>query len=622
MAPLPWANDTELDWLNEQLPRFLDHQKCKKLQSFFRVLYTDWSTQFPERIRLFPDIDPMAQLTTEQDHVLTDAIARRQKQLYNWYNNHKPKGCSADKTATTILKNFISKDAVQSKRLLQEVEAYSRKYYVEKVQASVKAEIKEKKIKKGESLHVIRRRTQAAYDKETPEVKAEILAAMEQEKAAREADALQIEDAHAQGECSPVEYQKMLDCIPSAIEQFFGALARKTGWKFSVFGGGPSPVDGGNLRSMAYHVGDSPNTIKFCDTMHDFEAHYMEPFGHFLTSVYCERALVTSPAGSSTLTEDVTVLDLDALRYRMEGEPSTEEPQAGPSSSTSSRPLPSDDEGEHDLLSDVSPRGPVQLPPSPMPSDDSSALTSVHYTAAHDSDSGTSGRSNPAPAVPGPSPSHVCPPVSANATVTWEPAPALWQFDVLLAPFQFDLDLQLLSLDDALLRMQRDDANKLTGAFNLTSSVHAAVPFSLDSGSEMSPGVPLRALSSNMHTSSPSPSVSVPSARSPSALSPSALSPHVPSPPAPSPSVPSLPAPSHSTPSPLISSPSAPSLTLTPSGPSMPISSVRAPSASMPSPPRSSASGVPAPSVLVCPEPVDVSLSALTSVSSSTRGCR
>ncbi|GBE90023.1 hypothetical protein SCP_1800450 [Sparassis crispa] len=208
MALLPWANDTELDWLNEQLSRFLDHQKRKKLQSFFQVLYTDWSTQFPERIRLFPDIDPTAQLTTEQDHALTDAIARRQKQLYNWYNNHKPKGRSADKTATTILKNFISKDAVQSKRLPQEVEAYSCKYYVEKVQASVKAKIKEKKIKKGELLHVVRRQTQAAYNKETPEVKAEILAAVEQEKAAHEADALQIEDAHAQGECSPVEYQK------------------------------------------------------------------------------------------------------------------------------------------------------------------------------------------------------------------------------------------------------------------------------------------------------------------------------------------------------------------------------------------------------------------------------
>ncbi|GBE90022.1 hypothetical protein SCP_1800440 [Sparassis crispa] len=305
----------------------------------------------------------------------------------------------------------------------------------------------------------------------------------------------------------------------------------------------------------------------------------------------------------------------------MEGEPSTEEPQAGPSSSTSSRPSPSDDEGEHDLLSDVSPRGPVQLPPSPMPSDDSSALTSVHYTAARDSDSGTSGRSNPAPAIPDPSPSHVCSPVSVNATVTWELAPALWQFDVLLAPFQFDLDLQPLSLNDTLLRMQWDDANKLTGAFNLTFSAHAAVPFSLDSSSETSLGVPLRASSSNMHTSSPSPSVSVLSARSPSALSPSALSPHVPSPPTPSPSVPSLPAPSHSMPSPLIPSRSAPSLTLTPSGPSMPISSVCAPSTSMPSLPRSSASGVPAPSVLVCPEPVDVSLSALTSVSSSTCGC-
>ncbi|GBE89966.1 hypothetical protein SCP_1702920 [Sparassis crispa] len=75
MAPPTWANNEELDWLTERLPHFLDHQKRKKVQSFFRTLYTEWDARYPERTRLFPDIELTAQLTPEQEAELMEAIS-------------------------------------------------------------------------------------------------------------------------------------------------------------------------------------------------------------------------------------------------------------------------------------------------------------------------------------------------------------------------------------------------------------------------------------------------------------------------------------------------------------------------------------------------------------------
>ncbi|GBE89967.1 hypothetical protein SCP_1702930 [Sparassis crispa] len=197
------------------------------------------------------------------------------------------------------LKDFIPKDADHVKRLSQAVEVYSHLYYKEKVKADVDAEIK--------AVTVIRHLTQKRYEAETLEVHADIAAEVKQMKAQHEAEKAQTEEVHAHGEFSPAEYQRMLYNMPAVFDQFLGAMAKATGWRFSVFGGGPSPEDGGNLRSMVFHSAEGSNDVKFGDTIPEFEAHFMEPFGWFLTmafpmAVRQKRALATSltPGSSKT----------------------------------------------------------------------------------------------------------------------------------------------------------------------------------------------------------------------------------------------------------------------------------------------------------------------------------
>ncbi|GBE84369.1 hypothetical protein SCP_0603480 [Sparassis crispa] len=486
MAPPTWANTTELEWLQEQLPRFLDHQKCKKLQTFYRTLFTEWDTQFQECAHLFPAINPMVQLTPEQDAELTQAIAKQQKQLYNWYNNRKSKGCSADKTAASILKNFIPKGAVLVKHLPQVVEAYSHKYYKEKIKKDIDSEIKEKNLKKGEALPIVRCLTQAAYDAETPEVKAEIIADVERKKAEREAEEVQTEEAHLQGEYSPAEYQKMLDCMPAAFDQFLGAMSKSTGWRFSVFGGGPSPEDGGNLRSMVFHSGDSSSALKFSDTIPDFEMQFMEPFGQFMAMSYPladhqRHALSSSlTPGSSEPPPEVITLNLEDLRYTMEDSPDAEDPITR--GQASSGPSPSQDQGtpvSDTASADVSnAHMPVTTVGPPPSSEDGRPPTTVNDALQS---SLAPSPSIPGPASPVPASSHSQNHLSASAdaALPWAPNLAAWQFDIPAPAFDLDTDLQPISLDNAMLGIELDwmvPISPVTGALNFQPLMHVDAP--------------------------------------------------------------------------------------------------------------------------------------------------
>ncbi|KAL6299363.1 hypothetical protein BKA93DRAFT_829934 [Sparassis latifolia] len=406
----------------------------------------------------------MVQLTPEQDAELTQAIVKQQKQLYNWYNNRKPKGCSADKTVASILKNFIPKGAVLVKRLPQVVEAYSHKYYKEKIKKDIDSEIKEKNLKKGEALPIVRCLTQAAYDAETPEVKAEIIADVERKKAEREAEEVQTEEAHLQGEYSLAEYQKMLD----------------------LFRGGPSPEDGGNLRSMVFHSGDSSSALKFSDTIPDFETQFMEPFGQFLTMSYPladrqRRALSSSlTPGSSEPPPEVITLNLEDLRYTMEDSPNAEDPITR--GQASSGPSPSQDQGtpvSDTASADVSnAHMPVTTVGPPPSSEDGRPPTTVNDALQS---SLAPSPSIPAPASPVPASSHSQNHLSASAdaALPWAPNLAAWQFDIPAPAFDLDTDLQPISLDNAMLGIELDwmvPISPMTGALNFQPLMHVDAP--------------------------------------------------------------------------------------------------------------------------------------------------
>ncbi|KAL6300322.1 hypothetical protein BKA93DRAFT_829149 [Sparassis latifolia] len=479
MAPPTWANTAESEWLQEQLPRFLDHQKCKKLQTFYRTLYTEWDTQFQKCARLFLDVDLMVQLTPEQDAELTQVIAKWQKQLYNWYNNRKPKGRSADKTAASILKNFIPKGAVLVKHLPQVVEAYSHKYYKEKIKKDVDLEIKEKNLKKGEALPVIRRLTQAAYDAEMPEVKAETIADVEQKKVEREAEEAQTEEVHSQDEYSPTEYQKMLDFGDS---RYLGEdLVPK--------------MEGTSGRW--FHSGDGPNVLKFSDTIPNFETQFMELFGQFLAMSYsladCQRRTLPSSLtpGSSEPPPEVTALNLEDLCSRMEDSPDAEDPIIRGQASSSPSPSPDQGTPASDAASaDVSDAHmPVTAAGPPPSSEDGRPPTTVNYAPQSSSATPPSIHTRASP-IPASFQNHL--PASANAALPWAPNLAAWQFDVPAPAFDLDADLQPISLDDVMLGIELDrmvPVSPVTGTLNFQPLMHINAP-SGPGGSQLDVGDP------------------------------------------------------------------------------------------------------------------------------------
>lgn len=100
----------------------------------------------------------------------------------------------------------------KTQRAYQEVELYSQKYYDDRVQPLVEAEIKSRELKTSrEVLDCIKRHTRQVWENETDEVKEEIalLAEESKEAAKREREYNQDEDR----ERSPSEYQRYVLCF-------------------------------------------------------------------------------------------------------------------------------------------------------------------------------------------------------------------------------------------------------------------------------------------------------------------------------------------------------------------------------------------------------------------------
>lgn len=97
---------------------------------------------------------------------------------------------------------------------------------------------------------------------------------------------------------------RYIEIAPSLILRVMEALARKTGWAFSAYLGGPHPGKGGAIETMSYaffshvvscsllilvvrfHVGETPagNVFPHCYT--HFNDHVLAPFDKFLHVVY------------------------------------------------------------------------------------------------------------------------------------------------------------------------------------------------------------------------------------------------------------------------------------------------------------------------------------------------
>lgn len=73
---------------------------------------------------------------------------------------------------------------------------------------------------------------------------------------------------------------------PVLIKQFLAGLAQRTGWSYTVLGGGPEPANGGKIRTIAVHEGQDKFGQIFSVAYPDFYEKVLTPFNHFMFNIY------------------------------------------------------------------------------------------------------------------------------------------------------------------------------------------------------------------------------------------------------------------------------------------------------------------------------------------------
>ncbi|OBZ68236.1 hypothetical protein A0H81_12003 [Grifola frondosa] len=251
-------------------------------------------------------------MSPEQMTIYGDACNNRRKKLREWFSNNRGNNGRAAANAKTIY-DLVTSSATKGKatRQYQAVEVYSKKYYSERVGPLVKAEIQAqgRRLSRKEILDIIKRITRTVFDAESDEVKAEITAEMEIARAEQPAKA-----EPSSGERTPEEYQTALNEMPGVVNNVLSAIAQQTGCTIFALVGGPSPVEGGAIRTMSIHVGATEQGQTFEHSCENFEAKYVTPFNTHLKTVYPPhirnaRALQTSrnsASSSRAITEEAS----------------------------------------------------------------------------------------------------------------------------------------------------------------------------------------------------------------------------------------------------------------------------------------------------------------------------
>lgn len=194
MPPRSWATPDQTAFLLEWVEAFQAAQVNGNLKSsFWPDVNHAWGKKFPEAVELFgPHPPDSSELTSEQKELLGKAKAKRKKvcisiyllqiltyiqRLHSWFYNHTgQQGRKAHRAVTHLMRNML--DKAKNHRKIRPVELYSKKYYTDKVKATVDEEL----LTQGSSddvgrnrLQLIKKTTSEAFQNEDPEVRAEIM---------------------------------------------------------------------------------------------------------------------------------------------------------------------------------------------------------------------------------------------------------------------------------------------------------------------------------------------------------------------------------------------------------------------------------------------------------------
>lgn len=87
---------------------------------------------------------------------------------------------------------------------------------------------------------------------------------------------------------SLTQYYRAQFGLPDIIGDFLEAMARRTGWSFTVVGGGPDGAKDGQIRTISLHTGKDAYGQTFPKALPNYRETVLVPYSKFLESVYRE----------------------------------------------------------------------------------------------------------------------------------------------------------------------------------------------------------------------------------------------------------------------------------------------------------------------------------------------
>ncbi|KAI0695071.1 hypothetical protein C8T65DRAFT_698838 [Cerioporus squamosus] len=324
---------TKYTFLDERRPACADAKRTGRYGIWIASTEHDWFIKWPERLAQFGDL--VGPLTHEQSQQLADAIEERRKKISIWFKNHKNR-----ERPTFTLPPDIAAELSKGKagRCPQAREVYCRLQYGDDKKAIVAGHLASERARRGrkltrsERMSVTREVIDGMYAAESQQVKAEVLAKLEEETQAKKNP-----PAPTASTCrTPREYQNAVDSAPSVIEKLLLPVVDKLGWCVTVTGAGPCPEEGGAIRSFSVHFGVNQSGHSLPQVTQDYRDRYITPMVRFAKGVYppdvrARRALPTTIPEDDEDDEDEA--GPSGTSHTSELVPSSSEP--GPSSSPS-----------------------------------------------------------------------------------------------------------------------------------------------------------------------------------------------------------------------------------------------------------------------------------------------
>ncbi|KAG2063394.1 hypothetical protein BDR04DRAFT_1123289 [Suillus decipiens] len=221
MAPPTKYSAEQIEFMAIFHNQFLECKANRNYEPLWNPFFEAWGARFPDLL-----------CCQKPGHCINNTSWRNSVMI--WANGQHTA------TVNKMMKNIMKGSMDKPTHVLKPWEMYSKMHYT-KVKDAVKTEQEElKKVPFAEpakktTLGIIKRHLKAAFNNESEEVKAEVLAAI---KAMKEVKCVEIEEAKKQDHDKDVCISK----ITVILTQFFKELHEMTDWAFTVLMGGPDPA--------------------------------------------------------------------------------------------------------------------------------------------------------------------------------------------------------------------------------------------------------------------------------------------------------------------------------------------------------------------------------------------